>query len=57
MPTKPKIPENADDKEQSERFIETVREREADETGKAIESVFRAITRKSDSTDRKKNSQ
>jgi hypothetical protein len=38
---KPK-PKNTSKKE-SERFIETVRELEADETGKALEKVFAKI--------------
>lgn len=39
---KPKLPDNADDKKQSERFVETVREREADETGEALEKAFQS---------------
>ena len=41
MPKKPRIPESADDKEQSERFIETARDKETDETGKAFERLFK----------------
>ena len=37
----PKPPKNADDKEQSERFIETARKHETDETGKAFEQLFK----------------
>lgn len=40
---KPKVPEAADDKEQSERFIETARKYEADETGKQLERSFKKI--------------
>jgi hypothetical protein len=35
---KPKIPDNADDKEQSERFLETAREHEADADAKKPQS-------------------
>jgi hypothetical protein len=40
---KPKVPKTADDKEQSERFIETARKYGADETGKELEQVFKAV--------------
>lgn len=40
---KPKVPENADDKEQSERFIGAAREHETDETGKEFERAFKNI--------------
>ncbi len=36
----PKVPKTADDKEQSERFIETARKYGTDETGKELERVF-----------------
>lgn len=37
---KPKPPPKADDKEQSERFIETAREIEADESGDEFERAL-----------------
>ena len=40
---KPKIPDAADDKEQSERFIEAVRTHDADETGNSLEDSFKKI--------------
>lgn len=40
----PKVPDNADDKDQSKRFIETAREHETDETGRAFEKLFKKIT-------------
>lgn len=42
---KPKVPKNADDNEQSKLFIETALERETDETGKALEKAFKAVTK------------
>jgi len=42
----PRVPDKADDKEQSKRFIETAQERETDETGKELERAFKAITKK-----------
>ena len=43
MPTtrKPKVPEKADDKEQSERFIETARKLGADKTDKEFKRLFK----------------
>lgn len=41
----PKVPENADDKEQSERFIKTALDYDADVTGKALDDAFKAIAR------------
>ncbi|MCR9062018.1 MAG: hypothetical protein NXI02_32155 [Rhodobacteraceae bacterium] len=41
---KPKVPEDADDKEQSERFIETAREIDADESGAALEGAMKIIS-------------
>ena len=47
MARKPTIPKTADDKEQSERFIETAREYGADETRKEFERAFKkAVPRK-----------
>lgn len=47
MPTrKPRVPKTADDKEQSERFIKTAREVEADETGKGLEKAFKKLSEK-----------
>lgn len=44
MPTrKPKVPEKADDKEQSERFIDAARKHETDESGKAFEKLFKNV--------------
>jgi hypothetical protein len=44
MPTrKPKVPESADDKEQSERFIEAAREFGADKGGKKFERAFKKL--------------
>jgi hypothetical protein len=42
----PKVPDKADDKEQSERFIETARELQTDETGRALEEAFNRISQK-----------
>lgn len=39
--TRTKAPKIADDKEQSERFIETARKHETDESGKAFEGLFK----------------
>ena len=39
-----KVPDKADDKEQSERFIKTAREHEADESKDALDRAFRRIT-------------
>lgn len=41
---KPKVPNNADDKEQSKLFIETALERETDESGKTLERAFKQVT-------------
>lgn len=41
MATKPKPPKNADDKEQSERFIDAARKHGTDETGKEFERLFK----------------
>ena len=43
MPEKPRVPEKADDKDQSERFIETARNHEADETDDALDRAFKRI--------------
>lgn len=40
---KPKEKPNLSSKKQSERFIQTAREVEADETGKVLEKVFAKI--------------
>lgn len=40
----PKVPEKADDKEQSERFIETARDHETDESGRALEEAFKRVS-------------
>lgn len=40
---KPKIPDKADDKEQSERFIETALKHDTDESGKAFEKLFKNV--------------
>jgi hypothetical protein len=37
---KPKIPKTAEDKDQSERFIDTAQRLGADETGKEFERAF-----------------
>lgn len=42
-PPLPKVPEKAEDKEQSERFIKAAREHGTDETGKAFERLFKKI--------------
>ena len=42
MTTKPKVPKDADDKEQSERFIETARKHGADKDHKEFERLFKA---------------
>lgn len=44
-PTKPKVPDSADDKEQSERFIDAAREHETDETGRSLEDAFKTVAR------------
>jgi hypothetical protein len=41
MANKPKVPPTADDKEQSERFIEAARKHGTDETGKTLERIFK----------------
>ena len=38
---KPKVPRTADDKEQSERFIEAAQNYDTDETGKEFERAFK----------------
>lgn len=45
---KPKVPDKADDKEQSERFIETAREHEADESSHSLEKAFKPLIGKRD---------
>ncbi len=45
-PPPPKVPDKADDKEQSERFIEAARENETDETGKSFEKLFKRVANK-----------
>ena len=40
---KAKVPKKADDKEQSERFIEIAREYGTDETGKEFERAFKKV--------------
>lgn len=40
---KAKVPTRADDKEQSERFIDSAREHEVDESEGALERAFRKI--------------
>ena len=42
-PPRPKVPEKATDKEQSERFIRAAREHGTDETGKAFERLFKKV--------------
>lgn len=44
MPDKPK--QNPDDPAQSKRFIDTAREREADETEEGADKVFKTIALK-----------
>ena len=44
--TKPKPDAKQDDPEQSKRFIDTAREREADETEKGADSAFRKVVGK-----------
>ena len=39
----PKVPEKADDKEQSERFIEAAREHETNEREDLFEAAFKKI--------------
>lgn len=41
----PRIPDNADDKEQSERFVKAVQEHEADESGSGLSDAFSRIMR------------
>ena len=43
MTRKPKVPPNADDKEQSERFIDTAREHGTDESGEEFERAFKKV--------------
>jgi hypothetical protein len=40
---KPRPPKNADDKAQSERFIETARELGADDSGEKFERAFKKV--------------
>ncbi len=42
MADRKKVPDKADDKDQSERFIETARKHGTDETGEAFERAFKA---------------
>lgn len=51
-----KVPRNANDPEQSERFIETARKHETDETGKEFERLFKKAVPAKTST-RKSHSQ
>lgn len=44
--SKPKVPDNADDKDQSERFIETARKHESDESRDALDRAFKRIPSK-----------
>jgi hypothetical protein len=39
---KPRVPDKADDKTQSERFIEAAREHDVDETGKRFDKLMRS---------------
>jgi hypothetical protein len=43
VPQKPKPEVEPDDKEQSQRFIETVRKLESDESGYIFEDAFKSI--------------
>jgi hypothetical protein len=43
MPDTPKIPPKADDREQSKRFIDTARERDADETEEGADRTFKKV--------------
>lgn len=43
--TKPKVPEKADDKEQSEAFIKAAKEAEASEDPEAFERAFKKVIR------------
>lgn len=38
---KPKVPDKTDDKEQSERFMDTARQHDTDETGETFERAFK----------------
>jgi hypothetical protein len=42
-PSKPKVPEKADDKEQSEAFIKAAKEAETNEDPEAFERAFRKV--------------
>ncbi|MGO9172038.1 MAG: hypothetical protein ACLP7P_08750 [Rhodomicrobium sp.] len=42
--TKPKVPKEADDKEQSEAFIKTAQETETSEDPEAFERTFRKVS-------------
>lgn len=42
--TKPKVPKEADDKEQSEAFIETAQEAGTSEDPEAFEKAFKAVS-------------
>lgn len=54
---KPKVPKNADDKDQSKLFIEAALERETDDTGRTLEKAFKTVTSPSSATktDQKKS--
>ena len=41
--TKPKVPEKADDKEQSKAFIESAQEVETDDSREAFEKAFKKV--------------
>lgn len=40
---KPKVPDKADDRAQSERFIETARAHDADETSDILDMAFKKL--------------
>lgn len=49
-PSRPKVPDKADDKEQSERFIEAARQHEASESGDPLSDAFKRLATKADSS-------
>ena len=44
MKSKPTVPKTTDDKEQSERFIDTAQEHEAADTPRALDDVFKKLS-------------
>jgi len=50
---KPRVPKEADDKEQSERFIRAARDAQTDDNKETFERAFANVVRKKPSKERK----